>query len=169
MSTNFYKEKNKKNDYFFKWSSSYIKSNDINLRNVFANLNKKKYLNNTKKALNYIIGDDIFSSYNMNPKKAYFYYNKNMLFLDFFFRLTKKDKMIFKRFYFFHMYNDYNLINLNYLNLLNYKYWDNKFYFSFFFKLILNIKKGVVNFILNYIYLYIKKKIQHFYHLFSMI
>ena len=101
-------------DYFFKWSSSLLKLNDLIIKNYFDNGNKNKNLVEPVNFIDYLVFDVIFFNYNINEKKKFFYFFKNKFLLNFFFKLSKKDKLKFKYYLYFYVYNNNFLLNKNY-------------------------------------------------------
>lgn len=61
-----------------------------------------------------MIFDNIFFDYNINDKKRFFYLYKGKFLLNFFFKLSKKEKLEFKRLDFLYLLNYYLLLNKNY-------------------------------------------------------
>jgi hypothetical protein len=120
LNFNIYK-KNFQFDYFSRWSSSYIKLNDLIIKNFFDNKNKKKLLIEAKHSADYCIFDEIFFNYNINNKKKFFYSFKNKNLLNFYFKLSKKDKLRFKSHFYVYFYNNFYLLNKNYYMDLNIK------------------------------------------------
>ena len=86
-------------DYFKKWGSSLLQYNDGILRNFFDDINDIKRLIEPIICLDYRISDNIFNNYNININN-YFYLNKNSYISNLFFKLTKKDDLKLKAFFF---------------------------------------------------------------------
>ena len=135
FSLGFFSYNNVKFDYFYKWGSSYLNLNDLNLRGYFDNKNKTKYLVEPLLSNDHMIFDDIFFNYNINEKKRFFYLYKSKFFLNFFFKLSKKEKLKLKGLDYVYLFNYYILLNNNYYSIYFLYYW--KKYFNSFFN---NIK-----------------------------
>lgn len=135
-------------DYFNKWSSSFVNISDISLKILFDNRNKKKYLAEPIILTDYFICDNVFLDYNINEKKRFFYFYKAKLFLNFFFKLSKKDTLQFKYLIYIYLFNYYRLLNHNFNLVYFINNWKEKFNILFFYKLKLCIQ------------LYIKKRIK---------
>jgi hypothetical protein len=108
-------------DYLKKKSSSFFQFSDFIYRNLnpMEDLNKKKFLVDTMNSLDYSIFDNVFLNYFLNNKKTFFYYNKNNIFLDFFFKLKNNLKMKFNYFYLFYIYDNLYMLNRNFFNIIS--------------------------------------------------
>ena len=118
----FFKYNNIKFDYFYKWNSSCLDLSDLILKLFFDNMNKKKFLVEPLVSIDYMIFDTIFLNYNIYEKKRFFYLYKAKYFLNFFFKLSKKEKLKLKCLDYLYLYNYYFLLNKNY-NFIYYSFY----------------------------------------------
>jgi hypothetical protein len=81
------------------------------------NKSKKKQFINLEKSLDYMIFDNVYDKHIINKKNNIFYFFKNKNFLNFYFRLKKKN-MKFKIYSYFYLYDYYLNLNSNYINML---------------------------------------------------
>ena len=154
-------------DYLNKWSSSFFQFSDLiywNL-NPMEDLNKKKFLIDTMNSLDYSIFDNVFFNFYWNNKKSFFYYNRNNIFLDFFFKLKKNLKMKFSYFYLFYIYDNLYVLNRNFLKIVCKFYWNNIYNYKFFNNIKNIIKQNYINIINKKLLFYFsyKKKIKQNY------
>lgn len=69
-----------------------------------------------------MIFDNIFFNYNINDKKKFLYLYKGKFLLNFFFKLSKKEKLELKIIDFLYLFNYYVLLNNNYYSLYFFYY-----------------------------------------------
>lgn len=85
-------------DYFLKWNSSSIYLNDIIIKNYYnstsAYNNFDKYMVEHVNTLDYNIFDNVFDEIIFRSKSRILYIYKNNFFSDFFFKLTKKKRIL---------------------------------------------------------------------------
>ena len=146
-------------DYFSKWASSYLNLNDLNLKLFFDNKNKNKYLVEPLLSNDYMIFDNIFFNYNINDKKKFFYLYKGKFLLNFFFKLSKKEKLELKAVDFLYLFNYYASLNKIYYSVYFFYCWKKSLNFFFYNKIFYYIKSNIRLKIKNFIFkfFFIKK------------
>lgn len=90
------------------------------IKNFLYDSHERKHLVDLSISNDYLIFDNIFSSYKVNEKKRFFYYFKNKFFLNFFFKLSNKDVLQYKNLMYMYTFNYYISLNKNYLFQLYY-------------------------------------------------
>ena len=111
---------NRKFDYFYKLSSSSLRLNDLILRNFIGDNNPNKRLIEANIFSDYSIFDNIFINYRITEKRNFLYFYKNKSIFQFFFKLSKKEKLRLRNCLYIHFFNYYSSLNYNYKSLFTF-------------------------------------------------
>ena len=145
-------------DYFSKWSSSYSKLNNFIIKSYLNNKNRKKRLLEFRHSFNYLVFDSIFDDFFINEKNIFFYFHKNNFLFNFLFKLSNKDKLRLKYNNYIYLYYHFFLLKENNDNSYHCFFWQNKYKFSFFYKMKLFFNSFIINNVKNNILLYYNNK-----------
>jgi hypothetical protein len=110
---------NNKFDYFQKSSSSLLFFNDLILRNFIGDNNPNKKLIEASIFPDYSIFDNIFVNYQITEKRNFLYFYKNKSIFQFFFKLSKKEKLRLRNCLYIYFFNYYSSLNYNYNSFLS--------------------------------------------------
>jgi hypothetical protein len=148
-------------DYFTKWSSSYLKLDDLIIKKYLDSKNKNKFLAEFKYSINNLVSDDIFFNYVINNKSNFFYFFKNKFFFNFFFKLSKRDLLKFKYNCYIYVYDSFYSLNKNYYTFINCYNWKNNFNYIFYNKIKIFLRFFIIKNIKIFIFSYFEKKIKN--------